>query len=134
VQPQHFAREQSPIVSSHPRIRVYCVRPRALVWLLPLTAGDYLLWNWSVGGSHDVLALISGMTLLPLVAVSLGLLGLAGIRLLARALRKSSTMARLVHPAHTHQEAHRPENGVPSAENGARGASQSPSSARKLAA
>lgn len=82
------------------------VRPRALVWLLPLTAGDYALWDWSVGGSHDVLALASGMTLLPLAAVSVGLLALAAITLLARLLRESPTMARstmaratMAHPA-----------------------------------
>jgi hypothetical protein len=59
------------------------VRPRALLLLLPLSAADYALWNWSVTGSHDVISLASGMTLLPLAALTLGLLcwtalGLAG--------------------------------------------------------
>jgi hypothetical protein len=70
------------------------VRPRALVWLLPLTAGDYLLWNWSLAGSHDMLALASGMTLLPLAVVSLGTAGLAAIRALVHGARRSSPLAR----------------------------------------
>ena len=35
---------------------------RPLVFLSGLTVGDYLLWNWSLNGNHDVLALISGLT------------------------------------------------------------------------
>jgi hypothetical protein len=72
------------------------VRPRALPLLLSLAVGDYLLWHWSVAGSHDVLALASGLTLLPLAAVSLGLAGLTVLRVLARSLRKSSRIARSV--------------------------------------
>ena len=75
------------------------MRPRALVLLLPLTAIDYLLWDWSVAGSHDVLALISGMTLLPLAVLSLCLTVIGVLRLLGRSLRRSSTMVRSVHPA-----------------------------------
>jgi hypothetical protein len=59
------------------------VRPRALVFLLVLTAGDYLLWDWSIAGGHDVVSLVAGLTLLPLGAVSVGQLVLAGARLLA---------------------------------------------------
>lgn len=75
------------------------VRIRALAVVLPVTAGDYLLWNWSVAGSHDVVALASGMTLLPLVAISLGLIGLGALRLVALMLARSRTIARAVHPA-----------------------------------
>jgi hypothetical protein len=104
------------------------VRPRALVLLLPLTVGDYLLWNWSVAASHDVLALVSGMTLLPLAALSLGLLGIAALRVLARSLRESSTITRSVHPANeTPAE-------DPSANAAASQASRSPSSKDRLAA
>jgi hypothetical protein len=35
-----------------------------------LAAGDYLLWNWSLAGSHDTMALLSGLTL-PLLAIAL---------------------------------------------------------------
>ena len=36
--------------------------------------GDYLLWNWSLNGNHDVLALVSGLTLPPLALACLWLL------------------------------------------------------------
>ncbi|HXP37450.1 MAG TPA: hypothetical protein VN817_06765, partial [Solirubrobacteraceae bacterium] len=60
-------------------------RPLAIV--SGLTIGDYLLWNWSLNGSHDVLALVSGLTLPPLAAAFLWLIALTGARLLARARR-----------------------------------------------
>lgn len=75
------------------------MRPRALVLLLPVTGIDYLLWDWSVAGSHDVLALVSGMTLLPLAVLSLWLTGVGALRLLAHSLRRSSTIVRSLHPA-----------------------------------
>jgi hypothetical protein len=49
-----------------------------------LAFGDYLLWNWSLGGSHDVLALISGLTLVLLVIALLWLVALNAGHLLAR--------------------------------------------------
>ncbi len=52
---------------------------RPLVLVSGLTFGDYLLWHWSLNGNHDVIALVSGLTLPPLavalvwlLAVSLG--------------------------------------------------------------
>ncbi len=57
-------------------------RPLAIVFVLAV--GDYLLWNWSLGGSHDVLALISGLTLVLLVIALLWLVALNAGRLLAR--------------------------------------------------
>lgn len=56
------------------------MRPRALVFLLVLTVGDYLLWNWSIADSHDIVSLVAGLTLLPLAAVSCGALVIAGTR------------------------------------------------------
>jgi hypothetical protein len=56
-------------------------RPLAIV--SGLTIGDYLLWNWSLNGNHDVLALVSGLTLPPLAIALLWLLALTGARLLA---------------------------------------------------
>jgi hypothetical protein len=43
------------------------VSHRPLVFVSGLTVGDYLLWNWSLNGSHDVVALVSG-----LLALSVG--------------------------------------------------------------
>jgi len=52
-----------------------------------LTLGDYLLWNSSVGGGSSVLAMISGLTLLPLVLATAWLLALTLARALARSTR-----------------------------------------------
>jgi hypothetical protein len=57
-------------------------RPVALVSVLAL--GDYLLWNWSLQGNHDVLALISGLTLVLLAIALVWLVALNAGRLLAR--------------------------------------------------
>jgi Na+-transporting methylmalonyl-CoA/oxaloacetate decarboxylase gamma subunit len=55
-------------------------RPVALVSVLAV--GDYLLWNWSLQGNHDVLALISGLTLVLLAISLLWLVALNAGRLL----------------------------------------------------
>jgi hypothetical protein len=60
-----------------------------------LTIGDYLLWNWSLNGNHDVLALVSGLTLPPLAIVVLWLLALTVARLLARTSRDVSQERRM---------------------------------------
>jgi hypothetical protein len=60
------------------------VSHRPLVFVSGLTVGDYLLWNWSLSGSHDVLALVSGLTLPPLAVACVWLLALSVARLLAR--------------------------------------------------
>jgi hypothetical protein len=60
------------------------VRLRAVAILLAGTAGDYLLWDWSIASSHDILSLVSGLTLLPLAALSVGVVALAGARGLSR--------------------------------------------------
>jgi hypothetical protein len=62
-------------------------RPLALV--LALTIGDYLLWSWSLNHGHDVLALISGLTLPPLIIACLWLLTLGVGRVIGRARRPS---------------------------------------------
>jgi hypothetical protein len=62
-------------------------RPLAIVSVL--AGGDYLLWNWSLQGNHDVLALIAGLTLPPLAIALICLLVLNTARLLARAARSS---------------------------------------------
>lgn len=68
---------------------------RPLVFVSGLAVGDYLLWNWSLNNNHAVLALVSGLTLPPLLGACLWLLALTLARLLARSARlPSSTLAR----------------------------------------
>jgi hypothetical protein len=65
------------------------------VLVLGLTVGDYLLWNWSLNANHDVVALVSGLTLPPLALVSMWLLALAGARLLSTlGHRRGATVAK----------------------------------------
>jgi hypothetical protein len=59
-----------------------------------LTASDYLLWNWSLNGNHDVLALVSGLTLPPLSVACLWLLATGIARLLGSARRSRTAHAR----------------------------------------
>jgi hypothetical protein len=58
------------------------VSHRRPAFVLGLTVGDYLLWNWSLNGNHDVIALVSGLTLPPLALLSIWLLAMAAGRLL----------------------------------------------------
>jgi hypothetical protein len=69
------------------------VSHRPLVFVSGLTVGDYLLWNWSLNGNHDVLALVSGLTLPPLAVATLWLLALTIARLIARSARRPSAQA-----------------------------------------
>jgi hypothetical protein len=64
---------------------VFVVSHRPLAIVSGLTIGDYLLWNWSLNGSHDVLALVSGLSLPPLAAALVWLIALTAARLLGRA-------------------------------------------------
>jgi hypothetical protein len=61
---------------------VFVVSHRPLAIVSGLTIGDYLLWNWSLNGSHDVLALVSGLSLPPLAAALVWLIALTAARLL----------------------------------------------------
>ncbi len=61
------------------------IRPLAVVGVLAL--GDYLLWNWSLGANHDVVALVAGVTLIPLLIALAWLVVVAIARLVARAAR-----------------------------------------------
>jgi hypothetical protein len=69
-------------------------RPLALV--SALAAGDYLLWNWSLQGNHDVLSLVSGLTLPPLAIALAWLLALNATRILARLARTPRQPSRRV--------------------------------------
>ncbi len=64
------------------------LRPRLVVVAL-LALCDYLLWNWSLSADHDILALVSGMTLIPLLLALAWLLVLAVGRLLADVAQRS---------------------------------------------
>ncbi len=69
-------------------------RPLAIVSVL--AAGDYLLWNWSLNGNHDVLALVSGLTLPPLAIACIWLFALSVVHLLARTVNRSRPPVRAV--------------------------------------
>jgi hypothetical protein len=71
---------------------------RPLAFVSGLSFGDYLLWNWSLNTNHDVLALISGLSLPPLVLAWAWLLALSLIRLLGRSSRRSRRTAVLAGP------------------------------------
>jgi hypothetical protein len=64
------------------------VARRPLVFVLLLTVGDYLVWNWSLNGNHDVIALASGLSLPPLALASIWLLAISGARLLGALARR----------------------------------------------
>jgi hypothetical protein len=51
-------------------------------------AGDYLLWEWSLGGNHDTMALIAGLTLPPLAIACIWLLAVNFARLLTDTARR----------------------------------------------
>jgi hypothetical protein len=63
------------------------VSHRPLVFIAGLTLGDYLLWNWSLSGNHDVLAMAAGLTLPPLALATLALLALTLLRAVIRRAR-----------------------------------------------
>ena len=109
---------------------------RPLVLVSGLTFGDYLLWHWSLNGNHDVLALVSGLTLPPLGVAFVWLLVLTAMRLLVR---PSRAAARRVHaPRRAAPSRQAPNAGAAIAggepENTPAAASASRRAARKIAA
>jgi hypothetical protein len=90
-------------------------RPLAIV--SGLTVGDYLLWNWSLNGNRDVLALVSGLTLPPLAIVLLWLLALTAARLLAHSTRRdtNANARRTAAPRRTARRRRRAAAGVTAA-------------------
>jgi len=96
-------------------------RPLALV--LGLTAGDYLVWNWSLSGNHDVPALVSGLTLPPLVAAAVLLLATTALRLLARSTRRVG-VAEVSHSTVRDKTAQRPARGVVDPDPGVRASNE----------
>jgi hypothetical protein len=67
--------------------------------VLGLTVGDYLLWNWSLNGNHDVLALVSGLTLPPLALASIWLLAITLTRVVGRLARRPVRARRQTRPS-----------------------------------
>ena len=68
---------------------------RPLAFVSGLTLGDYLLWNWSLNANHDVLALVSGLTLPPLALACAWMLAVTLLRLIGSSTRRSSRRARM---------------------------------------
>jgi hypothetical protein len=100
---------------------------RPLVLVSGLTFGDYFLWNWSLNGNHDVIALVSGLTLPPLALAFLWLLALSFARLLARTTRAGTHGRRRTGARPATRRAPRP-GGEPASHG------ESVSSSRKIAA
>jgi hypothetical protein len=69
------------------------VSHRPLVLVSGLTLGDYLLWNWSLSANHDMLALVSGLTLPALSMAFIWLLALNLARLVAHSSHRSRARA-----------------------------------------
>lgn len=55
---------------------------RPLLLALGLTLGDYLLWTWSLNNSQDVIALVAGVTLPPLILACIWLAAVYVLRLI----------------------------------------------------
>ena len=66
-------------------------RPLAVVSLLALA--DYLLWDWSLGGSHGVIGLVAGLTLVPLLIAVAWLLVVGATRVLVGLTRHTRTIS-----------------------------------------
>jgi hypothetical protein len=69
-----------------------------LAFVSGLTLGDYLLWNWSLNYNHDVLALVSGLTLPPLALTFLAMLAMTILRLIGSSTRRSAPGAAVERP------------------------------------
>jgi uncharacterized membrane protein len=64
------------------------LRPRLAI-VVVLALGDYLLWDWSLSTNHDILALVFGMALIPLLIALAWLLVVALARLIAHTAQRS---------------------------------------------
>jgi hypothetical protein len=75
------------------------VSPRPLVSVSALTIADYLLWTWSVSTNHEVISLLAGLTLLPLLLAAISLLVLHAARRLTERARRRAAQAVAAHEA-----------------------------------
>lgn len=109
---------------------------RTLLLFAGLTLGDYLLWNWSLNANHEVIALVSGLTLPPLALLCAWRIVVAVGGLLARRASRpavSATRAGGAPAARAHDEAALPKAGQPAVQQAAPSGSARPGS-RKIAA
>ncbi|HEX4187482.1 MAG TPA: hypothetical protein VHY83_06260 [Solirubrobacteraceae bacterium] len=67
---------------------------RPLAFVFGLTLGDYLLWNWSLNANHDVLALVSGLSLPPLALACAWMIALTLIRVVGGTTRRATASSR----------------------------------------
>jgi hypothetical protein len=104
---------------------------RTLVLVSGLTVGDYLLWNWSLNANHEVTALVSGLTLPPLVLLALWRIAVAVARALAWAASRQAVKTQSLGATRPADVNERP---VPPAAQPRRPAADARSDSRKLAA
>jgi hypothetical protein len=94
------------------------LRPLAFISLLAL--GDYLLWNWSLSVNDDILALVSGLTLLLLIIACAWLFVVSAIRTLTGTAQRPRARARTVNAGARQRAAgSRTERAAPTARPGA---------------
>jgi type II secretory pathway pseudopilin PulG len=86
---------------------------RSLAVVGVLALGDYLLWNWSIGANHDVVALVSGMTLIPLLIALAWLLLVAAARLIGHVAQRPKASAAVARAAATDAATATATTGVP---------------------
>lgn len=89
------------------------MRLRTLALLLVLTAADYVLWEWSIAGGHDIASLVAGLALLPLVAITIGGAILAAVRGLGPSSSYGPSAARSVATRHARSDGEIAESGRP---------------------
>jgi hypothetical protein len=73
---------------------VFAMSRTRLVLVTALTLGDYVLWNSSLDGRHDALAIVAGLSLPPLALAWLWLAALTVARALARGTRAAHLSTR----------------------------------------
>lgn len=97
-------------------------RPLAAVLLFSLV--DYALWNWSLGANHDIIALVAGLTLVPLLIALTWLLVLGATRIAGDVTRRARESAATRAQARSAAAPHRARraSGGRTARAGARGA------------
>jgi hypothetical protein len=109
---------------------------RPLAFVSGLTLGDYLLWNWSLNANHDVLALVSGLTLPALALAFAWILAVTVIRLIGRSARHSGR-GHAMTGSHTDRDVSQAAPGArtgPGRDGSPASPGSSPSSSGKLAA
>ena len=65
---------------------------RFVAFVAGLTLGDYLLWNWSLAGNHDVVALVAGLSMPALVIALVWMLVVSAARLFGQATSRAPSV------------------------------------------